>query len=36
MIKELNIEEKGLNQNAFIDLEKLKKEIENNEKYFIR
>lgn len=30
MIKELNIEEKGLNQNAFIDLEKLKKEIENN------
>lgn len=30
MIKELNIEENGLNQNAFIDLEKLKKEIENN------
>lgn len=30
MIKELNIEEKELNQNAFIDLEKLKKEIENN------
>ncbi len=30
MIKELNVEEKELNQNSFIDLEKLKKEIEDN------